>query len=158
MSARASQVRSRSQKNEKPDLRVVRRTSTHLIQRGRQRRLAPMTIVVSIAVVAALFGILLAQVVLAQSAFKVDRLRDRIDAAQVRHEELVFEVGKLASSARIERYARQELGMIDPENVQYIVANVGRTRGAEVAAVPPARPPSIDHDSTVTAGAAEESR
>jgi cell division protein FtsL len=107
-------------------LTVVRRRSRSLIKRGTSRRLAPAVIVCAIILAVAVAAVLLAHVVLAQSAFQLDRLRDRTNAAAQRHEELLYEVGRLESPARIERYARQELGMVDPERVEYVVAAVGQ--------------------------------
>lgn len=109
-------------------LRLVRRKrrSRKLIKRSVTRRLAPLAIVGAIVIAATIFAVLLEQVVLAQSAFDLARIRERIARAENRHEELLLEAARLDSSARIESYARETLGMVDPEpaNVQYIVANV----------------------------------
>jgi cell division protein FtsL len=109
-------------------LRLVRRKkrSRKLIKRSVTRRLAPFAIVGAIAIAATIFAVLLEQVVLAQSAFDLARIRERIAKAEARHEELLLESARLDSSARIESYARETLGMIDPEraNVHYIVARV----------------------------------
>jgi hypothetical protein len=73
------------------------------------------------------------QVILAQSAFHLSDLRDDIQKEEARHEELMLEAARLDSSGRIERYARETLGMVnpDPASVQYIVANVGRRGGTK---------------------------
>jgi cell division protein FtsL len=94
-----------------------------------------MTAIVAGAIV---FGVLLEQVVLAQSAFKLTDIRRSVTAAEARHEELLLEAAKLDSAARIENYARMELGMIDPvpATVRYIVADIGARRfdkGARLA-------------------------
>ncbi len=79
------------------------------------------------------FGVLLERVMLAQSAFELTRLMRRVEAADERRSELTFEVARRENPGRIERYAREELGMVDPDPaaMQYIVADVA-TRGAGV--------------------------
>jgi hypothetical protein len=75
---------------------------------------------------------LLEQVVLAQSAFKLTEIRQDLAVAEENREVLMLEAAKLDSAARIERYAREELGMIDPapHDVRYIVADIRpRSRG-----------------------------
>ncbi len=71
-------------------------------------------------------AILLMQVVLAQSAFHLADIRADLEAAEERHEVLLLEAAQLDSSARIERYARENLGMVDPApgGIQYIVADI----------------------------------
>jgi cell division protein FtsL len=140
MSARLAAVR-RHERSTRHNghLRLVRRKrrSRKLIKRSPTRRLAPLAIIGSIAIAATIFAVLLEQVVLAQSAFDLTSVRERMARAEARHEELLLEAARLDSSARIERYAREALGMVNPEpaNVQYIVADVrvparGRERPA----------------------------
>jgi cell division protein FtsL len=141
MSARQAAVRRRATSHrDHGHLRLVRRKrrARTLIKRSVTRRLAPLAIVGAIAIAATIFAVLLEQVVLAQSAFDLASVRERITRAEARHEELLLEAARLDSSARIESYARGTLGMIDPEpmNVQYIVADVrvparGRGRPAD---------------------------
>ena len=126
MSAHAHDVRTRASK-QKPQLRVVqRRRGRKLSKTAPERRGVSVLIgggIVAIAIVAA---ILLEQVVLVQSAFHLSEIRERLEEAEAQHEILVLEAARLDSSARIERYAREELGMVDPgpEGVHYIVANI----------------------------------
>ena len=63
---------------------------------------------------------------LAQSAFKLQRIQQRLQAAEAEQQELLLEAAQLESPGRIELYARTRIGMVDapPERVQYIVANV----------------------------------
>lgn len=137
MSARQTAVRRRATSpRDHGHLRLVRRKrrSRKLIRRSATRRLAPLAVVGAIAIAATVFAVLLEQVVLAQSAFDLASVRERIGKAEARHEELLLEAARLDSSARIERYARDTIGMIDPEptNVKYIVADVRvptRSRG-----------------------------
>lgn len=79
-----------------------------------------------VVVIALVFGILLEQVVLAQSAFRLTEQRARLQAAEERHETLRRTAARLESPARIERFARGVLGMVDPvaTGVQYIVADI----------------------------------
>ena len=107
-----------------PRLRLARRKTRKLITRGTARRVAPMYIVVAIAISAIVAGVLLEQVVLAQSAFKLSAINKRLSVAEARQEELLAEVAQLESPGRIERYARMQLGMVDPTIVEYVVADV----------------------------------
>lgn len=134
MSARPSVQRARAARGG-PQLALVRRRSRNLIRRGESRRLAPMVIVGAIVAVTLVFGVLLEQVVLAQSAFKLAHVRDRLVIAERRQEELRLEAARLESPARIERYARDVLGMVDPEQVTYIVADIPVTNSG-VARLP----------------------
>ncbi|MFN2389124.1 MAG: hypothetical protein ABR575_05890 [Actinomycetota bacterium] len=107
-----------------PKLSVVRRRSADLIARKGARRLAPAMVLAAICAVVVIGGVLLEQVVLAQSAFKMVKLRDRLAVAEARHEELLLRSAKLEAPGRIERVARADLEMVDPPSVQYIVADV----------------------------------
>jgi cell division protein FtsL len=75
---------------------------------------------------AIIFAVLLEQVVLAQSAFELGTLRKNMATAESEHEALLLESAKLDNAARIERYARHSLGMVDPApgSIQYVVADV----------------------------------
>jgi cell division protein FtsB len=88
-----------------------------------------MVIVGAIVAVTLVFGVLLEQVVLAQSAFKLAHVRERFVAAERKQEELRLEAARLESPARIERYARDVLGMVSPQQVTYIVADIPVTDG-----------------------------
>ena len=90
--------------------------------------MAPLALATAIGIAAIVTAILLEQVVLAQSAFHLSDLRTQFEEAQGRHEELLLEAARLDSAARIERYARDVLGMVEPapESVRYLVADVGR--------------------------------
>ncbi len=116
-----------------PGLEVVRRRSKGLIRRSPARRLAPAAILGAIGVVAVIFAILLEQVVLAQSAFELSRLRSDLATVQARHERAMFDASQLESPERIERYARDELGMIEPPVSEYVVADVKAPRSPGLA-------------------------
>jgi cell division protein FtsB len=135
MSARAGDIRARIARPKTPHLRVVkRRRSKKLIKRDETRRAITFLIVAGILAGGIVAAILLEQVLLAQSAFHVSDLRGRLEAAEETHEVLVLEAAQLDSSARIERYARDVLGMIEPvpETVQYIVADIKQPKELRV--------------------------
>ena len=138
MSALRSRKESANRAPAQADLKVVsRRKRKGLINRA-GTRLAPFTILAVIAIGGIVAGILLEQVVLAQSAFKLTKIRQELTAAEENREVLMLEAAKLDSAARIERYARENLGMIDPEpqSVRYIVADIrgGSMAGTALAA------------------------
>lgn len=143
MSTAAARRAPRSTK-EDANLRVVRRKERNLIQRGKSRKLAPATIVGAIVAATLLFGVLLERVALSQSAFKLWDIRKELALEEERHEELLLEAARLESPARIERYARTRLGMIDPETVEYIVADIPTRNRAGLAAAtrPKMSPPT----------------
>ena len=122
MSATARHLR--EARSSQRDLKVVRRRGRQLIRRTGSRRSVPLAIAAGVAVIAVVAAVLLSQVVLAQSAFKLEAINKRLAAAEDRREELLAEVAALESPGRIERYARARLGMVDPSRVEYIVARV----------------------------------
>lgn len=127
MSARASTLPTRSSQTRRAELQVVqRRRSRNLVKKSEERRSVSLYIGLALFAGAVIAAILLEQVVLAQSAFHLSDLRKELQVAEEKHEALVLEAAKLDSSARIERYARENLGMIDPGpgGVQYIVAKI----------------------------------
>jgi cell division protein FtsL len=126
VSARPSQLRTPRTRPEIPGLRLVRRRSRSLIKRGFSTRLAPLAIIASIGVALVVFGVLLEQVVLAQSAFKLARVRAQVVEAEAEHQALLLEATRLGSPGRIEKYAMEELGMVKPghANTDYIVADI----------------------------------
>lgn len=126
MSARPSQLRAPRTRAKNPGLRLVRRRSRKLIRRGFSTKLAPTAIIAAIGVAAVVIGVLLEQVVLAQSAFKLAKVRQEVIAAEAEHQELLLEATKLGSPGRIERYAIEELGMVKPApaQVDYVVADI----------------------------------
>ena len=125
----------------RPALTLIRRRSRRLIQRGPTTRMAPLTALAAVCAAALVFGVLLEQVILAQSAFELTRVRERMETAEARNQQLLLEMTKLQTPARIERYARNELGMVAPTGVEYVVADVGRLdRGVALLRPPRALP------------------
>jgi cell division protein FtsB len=93
-------------------LRVIRRKKLKLIERVGVSRMIPYVIGGAIALAAVVF------------AFKLAELRKDLVAAETQHEELLLQAAKMESPDRIESIARNQLGMIDPNSVEYIVADV----------------------------------
>ena len=124
MSASARALRAAPRK---PELRVVSRRSRK--SKPEARRSISVLIGGGLIAVAIVAGILLEQVVLVQSAFSLSDLRNELEEAEARHEILLLEAAQLDSSARIERYARENLGMVNPQGVQYIVADIKQPKG-----------------------------
>jgi cell division protein FtsL len=94
-------------------------------------------VAVVVVVGALIFGVLLEQVVMAQSAFRLTHLTKQTDAAQATHQALLVRWAHLQSQGRIERYARDKLGMVDPApgDIQYIVADLPDDVGQKWASV-----------------------
>ena len=132
MSARASDVKTRSAAQRRADLRVVqkKRRSRNLVKKSEERRSLTAYICAGLFAVAVVAAILMEQVMLAQSAFHLSDLRRDLQAAEEKHEVLLLQAARLDSSARIERYARENLGMVDPApgGIQYIVADIKQPR------------------------------
>ncbi|MDQ3981178.1 MAG: septum formation initiator family protein [Actinomycetota bacterium] len=129
MSARAQQVRAAVR--ERAALRVVGEQATRLRHRP---RISPLAVVAVVCVLGIVFGVLLERVMLAQSAFELTRLMERVEAADERRSELTFEVARRENPGRIEEFARTELGMVDPDptTIEYIVAKVAQPRSDAV--------------------------
>ena len=121
MSARAQEIRQAVR--ERAALRVVGDRKHFLKPR---RRVAPLAIVAVACVLGTVALVLMERVMLAQSAFELTRLMERVEAADERRSELTFEVARRENPGRIEQYARTQLGMVDPDptTIQYIVADV----------------------------------
>lgn len=157
MSARASHLRQAKDQRERARLTVVRRRSRSLIQRGTSRRVAPMMIAAAIVLGASVLTVLLAQVVLAQSAFKLERLAHKVNKAVSEREEMRLEAATLQSPARIEHFARTELGMVDAAAIEYIVADIGGRRGSRLALSGPSSPADPEEASAAGLLSDEES-
>ncbi|HEV2757052.1 MAG TPA: cell division protein FtsL [Actinomycetota bacterium] len=127
MSARAQQVRQAVR--ERAALRVVGEGAN---LSKRRVRVNPLAVVAVVCVLGIVFGVLLERVMLAQSAFELTRLMRRVEAADEYRSKLTFEVARRENPGRIEQYARERLGMVDPDpaTMQYIVADVA-TRGRD---------------------------
>ena len=136
MSARPSEVKAAPTRR-RAGLHLVKRKRRRLIKRGRGTRFAPLVVLGAICVGAVIFAVLLEQVVLAQSAFKLTQVNERLEVARAKHESLLLTAAKLEAPGRIENYARTRLGMVEPTVVEYIVADVPRRMNQRLASTRP---------------------
>lgn len=126
MSARAQEIRQA----------VRERAALRVVGEGRRphlkphRRVSPLVVLAVACVLGTVALVMVERVMLAQSAFELTRLMERVEAADERRSELAFEVARRENPGRIERYARTELGMVDPDpaTIEYIVADVTQRR------------------------------
>lgn len=128
----ATKAPARRKPAQRRPLKVVRGKRKGRIRRSGARRSAPAVVAVALVVISSVSIVLIEQVMLAQTAFKVAQMREQIVKAEARHAELVLQAAQLGSSERIERVATQDLGMVPPEEVHYIVADI-QSRKARVA-------------------------
>src|SRR5919106_340060 len=139
MSARAqtnvAPAPARARRPQPRNLSVVRRKRRSLIQRGPSRRMTPLVIGGVMLVTLLIATVLLEQVLMAQSAFKLEEIRSRTERAETRHQELVLEVTRLENKERIEQYAVSELGMraTDATTSEYMVADIPLTADSRLA-------------------------
>ncbi len=126
MSARAQEIRQAVR--ERAALRVVGDGRRPALKPN--RRVSPLVICAIVAVLGTVALVLVERVMLAQSAFEMTRLMERVESADERRSELAFEVARRENPGRIEHFARTELGMVDPDpaRIQYIVADVAPRR------------------------------
>lgn len=127
MSARAQEIRQAVR--ERAALRVVGDRRPNLKP---HRRVSPLVVLAVVCVLGTVALVLVERVMLAQSAFELTRLMERVEAADERRSELAFDVARRENPGRIEHYARTRLGMVDPDptKIEYIVADVAPRRSA----------------------------
>lgn len=101
----------------RPHLRVV--PPNTLSVEGRRRRARRLTIVGSTILVAALFGVVFAHVLLTQRQFRLDHLEQQAANEEAKYERLRLEVAQLESPERVVS-AAQQLGMVPPATVKYL--------------------------------------
>lgn len=122
----------------RPSLRVVDDSRVRLAaRRKRMRVLLTLTAVVVCASVFALAGF---HAMLLQGQTRLDALNRAVAEEQVRYDGLRYEVAVLESPERIVAVAQEELGMVPPEDVEWLAPT----------ATPPA--PSAAGDGQVAAG------
>ena len=127
MSAQTSRVAPRrARRPQERNLKVVRRKQRSLIQRGAARRVTPLVFGGVILVALLISTVLLEQVLMAQSAFKLEEIRNQTESAESRQQELILQVTRLEDNSRIEEFARTQLGMIETNHTtsEYMVANI----------------------------------
>jgi cell division protein FtsL len=102
----------------RPPLRVVapgeRAARDH---RSRARLVAVSTVLL---VAMALFGVVVAHVVLTQNQFRLEKLQRQAAEQQARYERLREQVAELESPARVVSAAQERLGMVAPPTVKYL--------------------------------------
>lgn len=86
----------------------------------RRRRARALALLASLVVATALFGLVAANVVLAQNQFALETLEDRAAAEEARYERLRLQVAQLESPERIVAAAQERLGMVPPETITYL--------------------------------------
>lgn len=79
-------------------------------------------------VVAALFGLAIAHTMLAQGEDRLVEMGARLDVAAERNRELSADVAALEAPDRVEQEAEGRLGMVRPEQVQWLVEVEPHTR------------------------------
>ena len=127
MSAQTSRVAPRRARSpQERNLSVVRRKQRRLIQRGVARRMTPLMFGGVILVALLISTVLLEQVLMAQSAFKLEEIRNQTERAESRQQELILQVTRLEDNGRIEEFARTQLGMIETNSAtsEYMVADI----------------------------------
>jgi len=114
---------------------VVRRKRRGLIQRSSFRRTTPLVIGGVIMVALLIATVLLEQVLMAQSAFKLGEIRQRTERAEAQQQELVLQVTQLENHERIEAFARSQLGMVETDVVgsEYMVADIELGSDSKIA-------------------------
>jgi cell division protein FtsL len=137
MSARAQSrvAPERARSPRERNLKVVRRKRRSLIQRGAARRMTPLVFGGVILVALLISTVLLEQVLMAQSAFKLEEIRAQTEKAESRQQELILEVTRLENNDRIEEYARTQLGMVETNSAtsEYMVADITPTADTRLA-------------------------
>ncbi len=125
MSARAQEIRAAVRA--RAALRIV---GDERAARVARRRVSPLAIVAVVCVLGTVALVLVERVMLAQSAFEMTRLMKHVEALDERRSELTFEVARRENPGRIEKFAREQLGMVDPDptRIRYIVADVAPRR------------------------------
>ncbi|MGH2699196.1 MAG: hypothetical protein ACRDJL_08370 [Actinomycetota bacterium] len=138
MTPRAQTTAAAPARDRKPrprNLKVVRRKRRGLIQRSATRRMTPLVLGGVILVTLLIATVLLEQVLMAQSAFKLEEIRRRTAKAETRHQELVLEATQLENKGRIEQYAINQLGMraTNATTSEYMVADIALTTETKLA-------------------------
>ena len=106
-----------------------------MIRRSASRRATPVVAGGVILVALLVATVLLEQVLMAQSAFKMDDIRTRIERAESKRQDLMLTVTRLENNERIESYARTRLGMIESDTAtsEYMVADIDFGPGFRLA-------------------------
>jgi len=107
-----------------PEVRTRRKPTPRRRRQGpapdRHLRLALLT--TAVLTVGTIFGAAAFHVLLVQSQFRLDRLKDAAATEQQRYEHLRLEVARLSAPERIVATAAERLGMVVPPQVAYLPA------------------------------------
>lgn len=87
---------------------------------ARRRRLRALAALGGLGLLAALFGVVIAQVVLTQGQFELAKLNRETQTEQERYSKLRLQVAELESPERITSEATNKLGMVAPATVTYL--------------------------------------
>lgn len=107
--------------HKRPELRLIQdRRPGRFSRFTALKRLTPRGRVVALltAVVIALFGVVVFHVNISQSQFALEEMRSKANEEQDRYERLRMEVSTLESPRRISNYARDNLGLVVPDQVK----------------------------------------
>jgi cell division protein FtsL len=108
----------------RPELRTAKNSTPRRRRQGpapdRHLRLALLT--TAVLTVGTIFGAAAFHVLLVQSQFRLDRLKDTAATEQQRYEHLRLEVARLSAPERIVATAAERLGMVVPPEVAYLPA------------------------------------
>ncbi len=116
-------------------LRVVDETG-----RRRRRRLKVAAWFVGVVGVALMFGAAAFHVLIVQSQFRLDDLGRQVTAEQQRYELLRLQVANLSSPDTIVQTAKGQLGMVEPDQTTYLVAEGSGTGAGASATTTPGDP------------------
>jgi len=102
----------------KPPLRVVTEAE---LREARRRVRARRTVVAAAAFVAvALFGVVIAHVLLMQGQFELEAMQQQAGKQQAEYDRLRLQVAALESPERIVAAAQERLGMVSPPKITYL--------------------------------------
>jgi len=159
MSARAQSrvAPERARRPQERNLKVVRRKSRSLIQRGAARRMTPLMLGGVVLVVLLISTVLLEQVLMAQSAFKLEDIRAQTEKAESRQQELILQFTRLENNDRIEEFARAQLGMVETNSAtsEYMVADIAPKADARVARQSPQEELDLGGTAAIVTGRGE---
>lgn len=119
----------RLQVSPRPETQPVRRRALSVVQSGDKtavRGNAARTLFLSTVVFLflGLFGLVSLHVLLSQSQFRLDELEEKTAKEEARYRRLRLQVAELESPETIVKAAREELGMVEPDSVSYLVPAV----------------------------------
>lgn len=115
----------RSAPSPRPKLRVIpgggQGAASSSTANASARRSSVIFVSVAVAAIAALvFSLVLLNIIMAQSSFRLNDLNARVAEEQLRYRRMRFEVAKAESPGRIAA-AAQSIGLVPPERQEYLV-------------------------------------